>query len=134
MSTQGARQGYPKRTMISGVRMNRDNGAAVRAARLVWHTCGPECADTGSGHKTEAIVAIEWTMNRYGSGSRASLSPILVIHVERDIGTRGGPEPKWRASVFGARLKGEFETEDDAKRSAERVARKHLAIAAETAS
>lgn len=79
-------------------------------------------------------MAIEWTMNRYGSGSSASLSPILVIHVEQNIGTRGGPEPKWRANVFGARLKTEFETEDDAKRAAEKVARKHLASAVKTVS
>lgn len=79
-------------------------------------------------------MAIEWTMNRYGSGSSVALSPILVIRVERNIGTRGGPEPKWRASVFGAELKSEFESEDDAKRAAEKVARKHLAIAAQTVS
>lgn len=74
-------------------------------------------------------MPIEWVPNKYGSGSRASLSPILVISVGRNIGMHSGLPPKWRIAVFGAGLKVEFDTQDEAKCVAERLARKHLALA-----
>jgi hypothetical protein len=74
-------------------------------------------------------MAIEWTPNKFGSGSTATLAPTLTLSVQSDVGTRSGPPPKWRARVFGSDLKGPFETDAEAKSVAERVARKQLAIA-----
>lgn len=71
----------------------------------------------------------EWEHGKYGSAQRAVLAPGLHLEVVQPIGTKSGPAPKWKTTVFGATLKAEFDDAEAAKAAAERVGRKWLAEA-----
>jgi hypothetical protein len=76
-------------------------------------------------------MAVEWILAKYGSSQTAMLATGLRMVVAQNIGTRGGPSPKWRATVFEAALKAEFDDCDAAKKAAERAARSWMAKATE---
>ena len=76
-------------------------------------------------------MAIEWVKSCYGESETAALAPGLWLEVGRPIGTKRGPLPMIRAEVFGMVLRAEFETMEEAKARAIRVAKAWLARATE---
>lgn len=72
----------------------------------------------------------EWQRSRVGEAYTLVLGPVLRLEVIRAIGTRGGPPPPYHVVIFGARMKAEFSTPDEAKTYAVRVGKKWLAHAA----
>lgn len=71
-------------------------------------------------------MPIEWIHDRYGEGRGATLAPGLTLYVGRHIGTQSGPPPKWYVRVFGAELRGQYDSHQPAQEAAERVAKKWL--------
>lgn len=77
-------------------------------------------------------MAVIWTPSHLSESYTAALTSILSLDVIRAIGTRDGPPPPYRVTVFGARLKREFVIADEAKTAAVAFADRQLRKALET--
>ncbi len=71
----------------------------------------------------------KWVPARYGESWTMSLSSALQIFVTREIGTKGGPPPPYKAGAFGAVLKARYEDADAAKAAAIAFAGRQLRVA-----
>lgn len=71
-------------------------------------------------------MQIEWVHSKYGESQRAVLAQGLRLEIVKPVGSKSEPPRKWKATIFGATLKAEFETAQDAKEAAERIGRKWL--------
>ena len=77
-------------------------------------------------------MTVKWIDNKYGSGCRATVGTGLVLSIEGDIGTRNGPPPLFKVTIFEASLRKKFAEREDAKRVAEQQAKLWLTNALKT--
>lgn len=73
-----------------------------------------------------------WEPSRLGESYTLKLSQTLIISVIRGIGTKNGPPPEYRITLFGTQLANAYATADDAKWAALKFARSQFAMAIAT--
>jgi hypothetical protein len=71
----------------------------------------------------------DWVPSRYGESWTWHVARGLELIVSREIGTRNGPPPPYKANIFGALLSRDFATANEAKEMALRSARRVIADA-----
>lgn len=77
-------------------------------------------------------MSVEWVENKYGSGCRAKVGTGLFLKIEAPTGTRDGPPPPFKVTIFEASLSRDFSDRNEAKRVAEAQAKLWLTNALKT--